>query len=224
MDYNPIHGFGQSEPEMLAMQSSLASQVSFAPSVKPFNVVSGFDISYGKEYAVAALVTADKAMNCLETTYVVGKPTFDYASGLLAFRELPLFLEVWKKATVEPDVVVFDGNGVMHERRLGVASHASFFIQKPTIGVAKTYHLGSFDPVGLKVGDYSLIVDKGAVVGAAVRTCKGANPVFVSVGNGLSLEQSIDLIVTNPAYKSKQFKLTLMADHVSRKILAELEG
>jgi deoxyribonuclease V len=220
MRLNNIHGFNLNPTEMHHIQDSLRIGVVYSPLLKEPDILSGFDVSYGREYAVAVLATFNSKLEILELVSHVAKPTFEYVPGLLSFRELPFFLELWKKATVEPDMVMFDGNGVMHERRMGEATHASFFIGKPTIGVAKTYYTGDFAEVGSKVGNYELIKESGIVIGAAVRTMKKANPLFVSVGNFITLSECINLVLRYPARHSKLCEITRYADFYSRKLLS----
>lgn len=69
----------------------------------------------------------------------MGEIKVPYIPGFLAFRELPLVIEALKKLVVEPDIFIFDGNGYLHFNHMGIATHAAFFLDKPTIGVAKSY-------------------------------------------------------------------------------------
>jgi len=133
-------------------------------------------------------------LSILETTYHVADVDIPYMPGYLSFRELPLFLGVWEKATIRPDIVFFDGNGILHPRGLGLASHASFFIGTPTIGVAKTPTVAYAMP-HMDKGSMSNILMEGEKRGVALRTQKGVKPIFVSTGNLVPLDQAVELVL-----------------------------
>ncbi|GAB6088102.1 hypothetical protein JCM11672_33740 [Alkaliphilus crotonatoxidans] len=83
-----------------------------------------------------------------------------YIPGYLAFRELPLVQEAAKKLSNQPDIYMFDGNGYLHHRHMGIATHASFFLKRPTIGVAKSYfkiQATDFEMPKNEVGEYTYI-------------------------------------------------------------------
>ena len=127
----------------------------------------------------------------LETDEVIN----DYKPGYLAFHELPVFLKAWSLLTIEPDVVVFDGHGKIHPRRMGLASHASFFIKKPTIGIAKNPFIGTYIEPENSSYSYSFIEDKKEIIGAVLRTVQNKKPIFVSVGNYCTLQEVIDICI-----------------------------
>ena len=134
----------------------------------------------------------------MEEINTKGDITFPYIAGYLSFRELPLILETVKKLKIQPDLYVFDGNGYLHPRNMGIATHASFYLKKPSIGVAKSYY--KIDGVEFAMpedreGAYTEIVIKNKVCGASLRTHKGVKPVFVSVGNYMKLETAIKIIM-----------------------------
>lgn len=94
-----------------------------------------------KEYGVAYLVVIDrKNLQIVEEVSFHNEIRVPYLPGFLAFRELPLILEAVKLLKIKPDLYMFDGNGYLHPRHMGIATHASFFLGKPTIGVAKNYY------------------------------------------------------------------------------------
>jgi len=117
--------------------------------------------------------------------------------GFLAFRELPLVLKTVELLEVKPDIYVFDGNGYLHPRHMGIATHASFYLDKPTIGIAKTYFRADrktdFIMPENEAGSYTDIVIEGEVYGRALRTHKDVKPVFVSVGNNITIDTACKL-------------------------------
>lgn len=117
-----------------------------------------------------------------------------YIPGYLAFRELPLVQEAAKKLSNQLDIYMFDGNGYLHHRHMEIATHASFFLKRPTIGVAKSYfkiQATDFEMPKNEVGEYTYIRINGEVYGVALRTRKDVKPIFISCGNWIDLETSI---------------------------------
>ena len=116
---------------------------------------------------------------------------FPYIPGCLAFRELPLVLAAAANLNQKPDIFLFDGNGILHPRRMGLASHASFYLAAPTFGIAKHYFRvegAHFTIPADETGSWSDIVKDGQILGRAVRTHQGVKPVYVSVGNYIDIE------------------------------------
>ncbi|AQR96255.1 endonuclease V [Clostridium saccharoperbutylacetonicum] len=163
--------------------------------------IAGVDLAYWKdavEKAVCCIVVLDYATGeIVEEINCVGEINFPYISGYLAFRELPLVMECNEKLSVKPDLYVFDGNGYLHPRHMGIATHASFYLDKPTIGVAKNYY--KIEDVDFVMpeneqGAFTDIVIDGEVYGRALRTCKDVKPIFISIGNYIDLETTTRII------------------------------
>lgn len=123
------------------------------------------------------------------------KTTFPYLPGLLTFREGPLILRIWEKIENKPDIIIFDGQGIAHPRRMELATHLGILLNKPSIGCAKTHLYGEYDnPPDIK-GKYKYIKENNEVIGAVLRTKNGVKPVFVSPGNLINLDLSIEIIL-----------------------------
>jgi len=127
----------------------------------------------------------------IETVSAVQETRFPYIPGLLSFREAPVCLEAVKKLSRQPDLFVIDGQGIAHPRRLGLASHLGLFLDRPTIGCAKSRLIGTFEEPGSEKGAWSPLRDGEEVIGAVVRTRSRVKPVFVSVGHKCMLEDVI---------------------------------
>jgi deoxyribonuclease V len=119
----------------------------------------------------------------------------DYIPGLLSFRELPALLGAFEQLKQKPDLVMADGQGIAHPRRLGIGTHLGLLIDTPTIGCAKSILIGAHDPVGDKVGDWSPLLYKHEVIGAALRTRAKVKPMYISQGHKISLESSIKYVL-----------------------------
>ncbi len=204
-------------------------------SGKEFSYIAGVDLAYwnegNSEYAVSCIVVLErKTGGVVESEYAWGKVEVPYIPGALAFRELPLILQTVTKLKILPDLYMFDGNGYLHPRHMGIATHASFYLNRPTVGVAKKYY---------KIGDaeypvpenernaYADIVIDGEVYGRALRTHKNVKPVFVSVGNYIDLDTATEIVCGMTGEESHIPLPTRLADletHRMRKELMAYEG
>lgn len=169
--------------------------------LEDIRLVAGVDIAYWTEgendFGVCSVVVIDYiTKQIIEKVEYCGKIVVPYISGYLAFRELPLVMEAVKKLQSKPDLYMFDGNGYLHFRKMGIATHASFYLNKPTIGVAKSYlriKETDFQMPTNEVGNFTYIKVNGEIYGAALRTRKDVKPIFVSCGNWIDLETSIKI-------------------------------
>ncbi|MGP3999788.1 endonuclease V [Streptomyces sp. 8N706] len=155
--------------------------------------VAGVDVAYDEDtdrVAAAAVVLDLETLEVVEEATATGQASFPYVPGLLAFRELPPVLQALEKLATPPDLVVCDGYGIAHPRRLGLASHLGVLTGIPSFGVAKTPFSFSYEPPDAARGAWTPLVDGGEVVGRALRTRDGVKPVFVSVGHAIGLEHA----------------------------------
>ncbi len=122
---------------------------------------------------------------------------FPYVPGLLSFREIPVLLAAFERLRHAPDLIFCDGQGYAHPRRFGIACHLGLLLDRPTIGIAKSVLVGKYREPAASAGKSSPLVDEksGEVIGAALRTRKGAHPVFVSLGHRVSLKRAIELTI-----------------------------
>jgi deoxyribonuclease V len=180
------------------IQSSLAGQVSRENEVGSVRLVAGVDISSsraGSLAAAAVVVLAYPQMTLVEKSLVRQAVDFPYIPGLLSFREAPLILAAWERLDCAPDLVLVDGQGIAHPRRLGLASHLGLLLDLPAIGCAKSLLCGSHGPVGDEAGGYAEITDGDEVIGAALRTKPGVRPLYVSVGHKVDLPTALSWVL-----------------------------
>lgn len=176
------------------MQLELAAEVSRTGSLQILRLIAGVDISvnrWAKTGTAAVVVVNYPEMDVVETSLVTDRIEFPYVPGLLTFREAPLILAACEKLTVTPDLVMVDGQGIAHPRRIGLASHLGLCLGVPTIGCAKSRLIGEHETPGFKAGSYAELRDNGEVIGAAVRTRAGVKPVYVSIGHLIDLASAI---------------------------------
>jgi deoxyribonuclease V len=194
MQIHTLHPWNLTEAEAMTLQRELAGRIDTSPPVTKCELIAGADVSYNKYStrvfaAVVVLRTADWSI--VETQGVVGESRFPYVPGLLSFREAPVLLQAFAQVQSEPDVVMLDGQGIAHPRRLGLACHIGLWLEKPCLGCAKSLFVGRFKDLATKAGSTADLVDRGEVVGQAVRTKDGVNPVYVSAGHKIDLTSAV---------------------------------
>lgn len=200
IDKNKIY----TEQECIDIQKRLSKEINIGGkiNIESISKVAGVDLAYWQdgenEYAVCCIVVIDSTTKeVIENVHSFGKIEFPYIPGCLAFRELPLVLETVNKIKNEPDLYVFDGNGYLHPRHMGIATHASIYLDKPAIGVAKSYYKiddADFVMPDNYEGAHTDIIINNEVYGRVLRTHKNVKPIYVSVGNYIDLETSTELI------------------------------
>lgn len=153
-------------------------------------------MSYRGGQARAAVVVLDySTLQAVEQIVVETPISFPYVPGLLAFREAPAVLAALERLRSAPDLLMVDGQGLAHPRRFGLASHLGVLLDWPTIGCAKSVLMGHYDPPGNVPGSQAELREKGEVIGAAVRTRRGASPVIVSAGHRVDLTSAIRVVL-----------------------------
>jgi deoxyribonuclease V len=198
MDLLKLHAWDLDQAAAVALQKRLAARVDTSTPVGDVQRVAGADVSYNRFspifYAVVLVLDA-RDWSVVEEQSAVGESPFPYIPGLLSFREAPVLLEAFAKVQRRPDVVMVDGQGIAHPRRLGIASHLGLWLDVPTIGCGKTRLTGRYDEPGPNAGDTSPLLDRGEVIGSVVRTKARTNPLFVSPGHKIDLASSVRLVL-----------------------------
>lgn len=161
-------------------------------------LVGAADVTFlgEKDIVAAAVVVTDFATGrVVEERTAVRRTAFPYVPGYLTFREGPAVVAAWKKLSRKPDVVLFDGHGIAHPRRLGIASHIGVLLDVRSVGVAKKRLVGEYAEPGLRRGEWSPLLHEGETVGAALRTRDKVKPVFVSPGHRADLPSAVSLVL-----------------------------
>lgn len=200
MKIHHLHSWNMSPKKAIELQRELAGNVEARGEVRNVRIVGGADLGFSKggEEAIAGIILYSfPSLEEIERVSARARIEYPYIPGLLSFREGPVLERAFAKVKNEPDVILFDGQGVAHPRRLGIASHMGLILDRPTVGCAKSRLCGVHDEPGPKVGDWAELVDEktGDVIGAVLRTREYVKPIFVSVGHKISLERSIDIVV-----------------------------
>jgi len=194
MEVSKLHGWDMNLAQAKEMQLSLARKiVTNNEGINP-HLVAGVDISSPDSQGIArgaVVVLSYPEFGVVEAKTAEGKIAFPYIPGLLSFREAPLILAACEKLCHTPDLVLVDGQGIAHPRRLGLASHLGLFLNVPTIGCAKSILCGRHEPVGEEVGCRDELIDNGEIIGAALRTKIGTKLIYVSVGHKIDLASAL---------------------------------
>ena len=192
------HSWNLTQQEAFKLQRQLSRQVIRTSAMKwqDITTVAGIDTHYHKGIATAAVVTLRLIdLVAVDQATAVRRIGFPYIPGLLSFREGPVVLDAIEKLTFSPDVLVFDGHGIAHPRRFGLACHMGLLMDIPSIGCAKSWLSGRYKEPDQEKGSNSCLRDGNEIIGAVVRTRKQVKPLFVSVGHRINLQDSIRIVL-----------------------------
>lgn len=161
-------------------------------------LVAGVDASYERHgtiiYAAVTVVRLPE-FQLVDQAVAVGRSEFPYIPGLLSFRELPTVMEAFRQLRTVPQVVVCDGQGIAHPRRMGIASHLGLWLDLPTVGCGKTRLWGHHGSPHPERGGRVPLRHAGQEIGAVVTTRPGVAPVYVSPGHRLDVAGAVDLVL-----------------------------
>lgn len=195
--FHLVHDWPTDAPSGRALQTALSRYVSTEDTLLPerIDTVAGVDIGFedSGQTTRAAVVVLDAGQLTPVEQLVVRRPTrMPYIPGLLSFRETPVALEALQALSALPDLLMVDGHGIAHPRRVGVASHLGLVSGLPTIGIAKKRLTGSHDPVPEERFSWVELTDRGQLIGAVMRSRTHVKPIFISSGHGIGLGTSIE--------------------------------
>jgi deoxyribonuclease V len=189
-----LHDWHLTISESKDLQNRLALEVSRIGSVVEPRFIAGIDVSIKKPRSIgtaAVVILEFPGLELVEVKTVQDEINFPYIPGLLSFREAPIILKACEQLEHSPDLIMVDGQGIAHPRRLGIAAHLGLFFDIPTIGCAKSRLCGSCQIPSIEPGSFEEIVDNNETIGVALRTKYNTKPVYVSIGHKIALEDAI---------------------------------
>jgi deoxyribonuclease V len=192
------HLWDLSVQEAKGLQPGLAEHVIPETTFDPGEVhtVAGVDVGFRGDIARAAVVVLSfPGLEPVEVARGEAELTFPYVPGLLTFREGPSVLAALEKLTTWPDLFIFDGQGLAHPRRIGLAAHMGVILDHPSIGCAKSRLTGTHAEPGERVGDWVPLLDGEEIIGAVVRSRAKVKPLYVSIGHRVDLATAVDLVL-----------------------------
>jgi deoxyribonuclease V len=188
----------QNVSEARAIQNELRGKIKLEPLKRPPETIAGADISYNRfsdDFFACVVVLSLPDLEIVERVFAKGIATFPYVPGFLSFREIPTLLNAFEKLKTTPDVIMADGQGIAHPRRMGIAAHLGLLLDVPAFGCAKHKLFGIGEQPAPTRGSVSMLRDpeNEEIVGAFVRTKGKVAPVIISAGHRITLEESIDI-------------------------------
>ena len=181
----------------MAVQRQLRGEVAHGEPVAldQIHTVAGVDASYREIGRAAIAVFSFPDLTLLEEVTATREAPFPYIPGLLAFREGPVALAAYERLTIQPDLLLFDAHGYAHPRRMGLASHLGVYLDRPSIGCAKSRLTGKYEEPGPEMGAWSPLLSRGEEIGRVVRTKARTKPIFVSVGYRVTLPLAVEVVL-----------------------------
>jgi len=216
MKFAILHRWPRDTDAAITLQARLAPRVRLQPIPPRVRLIAGADATFtpdGRSVMAAVVLWDLKAGELVTSSTAAQSCNFPYVPGLLSFRELPCILAAFRKLRTQPDAVLYDGQGLAHPRRVGIASHLGLWIGIPTIGCAKSRLLGSFDEPPRERGGQSPLWHNGEQVGVVLRTRDGVKPMFVSPGHLCDHASAVRLTLAT-ATKYRLPEPTRLAHHL----------
>lgn len=214
MHVRQLHRWNITEEEARDIQKELARFVLILPCQRKVRYIAGADVAYKEKTNTgwaAVAVFSYPSLELVEARCIKGRVTFPYIPSLLSFREGPLLLEAFKKISTPPDLIIFNGHGIAHPLKMGLATHMGIILKIPTIGCAKKALVGEHDEPEEKIGSYSPLIYEGEVIGVALRTKKNSS-IIVSAGFMITLEEAINIVLF--CIKDTKFPIPLLFAHL----------
>lgn len=175
----------------IALQKQLRSLVIEENRLARVRLIAGIDVGYldgGQTARAAVALLSYPGLELVEFTTARSPARFPYIPGLLSFREVPVVLKALRDLKRKPDLLICDGQGRAHPRRLGLACHLGLLADLPSIGAAKSRLCGGHGELSPDKGSWVPLLDKGEIIGTVLRTRSGKKPLFVSIGHKVDLE------------------------------------
>lgn len=193
-----LHPWKVTPAEAAKIQDDLKERISLIDNFNKIDYIGGVDVKYEKktDKAVAAVaVLSFPGLEVMDAETVAGKVPVPYIPGLFSFREIPLLIPALEKLNTHTHLILVDGQGVAHPKRMGLATHLGILLDIPTIGCAKSRLIGTHNELPQKQGAFAYLYDKTEIIGAVVRTRANVAPVYVSSGHKISLTTAINYVL-----------------------------
>lgn len=208
----------KTEEDAIKLQEEYASHLTFEDEVPNPRYIAGADVGYTDDEtkAIGAMVVFDARDMSVVCSYVgIADILFPYIPGCFSFREIPALMKAYDGLTTKPDLIICDGQGFAHPRRFGMACHLGLLLDTATIGCAKTRLIGEHKELSPRRGAGEFLIDKGQVIGYALRTQEDMKPLYISPGHKISLS-SAGVWVLNTAHKYRLPEPIRAADHITK--------
>lgn len=197
MEIRRIHSWNVLPKEAVLIQKRLLKRLRIEPLRNFPKLIASADASFKNNKAIGAVVVMTfPDLEVVEKIVKKRVVSFPYVPTLLTFREGPVLCECFRALKNEPDLMIFDGQGIAHPRRMGLATHLGILLGKPSIGCAKSKLYGECRDHRIRKGNFHYLKGKdGVKIGAVLRTREGVKPIFVSPGYMIDIEDSVKIIL-----------------------------
>ena len=185
--------------EAISIQKELAKKVRIENDFHKLELIAGIDVSYDIQNDISRAVVVlmrRHELKPLKTIIARLPTTFPYVPGLLSFREIPVILKALEQLDEMPDLLMVDGQGIAHPRRLGIAAHLGVLTDMPAIGVAKSLLTGKYEEPGAEKGAQTLLLSKGEKIGTVLRSKEKTNPLFISPGHLIDHDTAVEVTLS----------------------------
>ncbi|MBC7360695.1 MAG: endonuclease V [Candidatus Aminicenantes bacterium] len=187
--------FPENLEEADRIQAALLPKLKLIPLKKKPKMIAAADAAFSEHQVIAGVcLFSFPELELLETRVAVEPLTFPYRPGYLSFCEGPAIFKAISRLKHKPELLLLDGQGIAHPRKMGLATFIGILLEIPSIGCAKSILVGQFQDPRIKKGNYSEIVYRGEIMGYALRSRTGAKPIFISPGHLITPQESLNLI------------------------------
>lgn len=224
MIYKDLHEWQVDFRAACKIQYDLAEKIVLENKFNPLNTIAGCDVAYSSStnHAYAAICIYDfPSLKKNNEVLSVSEISYPYIRGLFAFREGPPLLKAFEKLKERPDLIIFNGQGIAHPRKMGLATHMGILLDIPSIGCTQRSMFGKNIEPGNHRGDQCVVRNiRNESIGCWLRTRENVRPMFISQGHKIDLSTAAELILNC----TKHFKMPepLRAAHVTANQLKAL--
>jgi deoxyribonuclease V len=182
--------------QLIKDQQKTAQRVKIEAYAWPLKMIAGIDAAMANAYLCACIgVFSFPDLHLLDHAYAKTRVTMPYIPGFLSYRELPVLIKTFKNLEIKPDLVLVDGQGIAHPRRMGIAAHLGVILNVPTIGCAKSHLFGDYSMPGPERGQFAALTHDGQEIGIVLRTRRNVKPLFVSPGHLVDIRDCLDIVL-----------------------------
>lgn len=193
-----LHDWDLTPKQAIALQRDLAPQIVLRDDFGEVHHVAGVDVGFEEKGAVTRAAVAVLRLDSLECVdhAIARRPTsFPYVPGLLSFREIPTVVDALERLSLWPDMLLCDGQGIAHPRRIGIASHLGLLTGLPSLGVGKSRLIGMHAALPENKGAWVPLFDKDEMIGAVLRSRSRVKPLYISAGHRITLDSALHYVM-----------------------------
>lgn len=198
---NDYEGYYDIMPYYL-QQKKLASKIKKHDEFeRPVINIAGVDLGYSqiqKKLIVVIVIFNLKNNEIIEKVIIEKTIDTPYIHELYSFIEYPIILDAFKRLNVVPQLILFNGQGILHPLEIGTASHLGFELNIPTIGCTTNRLVGYYasNQLGQNEGAEINIRWNSQDLGKALRTISNEKEIFVSIGHKISIQSSLKWVLS----------------------------